>query len=232
MSHLVTTWTDTQANKRVSVAMILPSGINPSRTKDIDLKVSNDGMWLIVKTRVDTGLLNVYQCYHSYLTKPPARVHPQALDYHSKVCAHKRIVNDMFNSVSGTEMYDEHFIFLGRVCRRTLAGAGDGDTIFFGSTGVGPRKNGTIILHVELIVEEMAKRVTKQHKIGTSNKNYQHKEVNGDLVDVEEAEKNILLDRGLLDEESVVSVSRVENGGENEEKQSKNVTPSRNSTEE
>ena len=77
MSHLVTTWTDTQANKRVSVAMILPSGINPSRTKDIDLKVSNDGMWLIVKTRVDTGLLNVYQCYHSYLTKPPARVFEQ-----------------------------------------------------------------------------------------------------------------------------------------------------------
>ena len=104
--------------------------------------------------------------------------------------------------------------------------------IFFGSTGVGPRKNGTIILHVELIVEEMAKRLTKRHKIGTSNKNYQHKEVNGDLVDVEEAEKNILLDRGLLDEESVVSVSCVENGGENEEKQSKNVTPSRNSTEE
>ena len=78
----------------------------------------------------------------------------------------------------------------------------------------------------------MAKRLTKRHKIGTSNENYQHKEVNGDLVDVEEAEKNILLDRGLLDKESVVSVSRVENGGENEEKQSKNVTPSRNSTEE
>ena len=51
-------------------------------------------------------------------------------------------------------------------------------------------------------------------------------------MDVEEAEKNILLDCGLLDKESVVSVSRVENGGENEEKQSKNVTPSRNSTEE
>ena len=33
MSHIVTTWTDTHSNERISVAMILPSGINPGKKK-------------------------------------------------------------------------------------------------------------------------------------------------------------------------------------------------------
>ena len=33
MSHIVTTWTDTHSNERISVAMILPSGINPGKKR-------------------------------------------------------------------------------------------------------------------------------------------------------------------------------------------------------
>ena len=96
------------------------------------MQVSDDGLWLVVKVRIDVALTDAYQCYHSYLTKKPYNIHPLALDYHGKVCSHKKIVSEMLNTISGNQLWDEHRIFLGRVCRRTLAGAGDGDTIFFG----------------------------------------------------------------------------------------------------
>ena len=201
MAHIVTPWTDTRSNDRISVAMILPSGIDPARRRDMQIQVSDDGLWLIVKVRVDTGLLNAYQCYHSYLTKQPHNVNPHALDYHGKVCSHKKIVSEMMEAVSGNDFWDDHHIYLGRVCRRTLAGAGDGDTIFYGSTGVAPRKNGTRIFHVELIVESVARRLTKRHKVGTSVNWYKHSETNGDTMDVAEEEHDKELDREYDDDE-------------------------------
>ena len=150
-------WTDTQSNERISVAFILPSGINPHKPDTVVMQVSDCGLWLNIKIKVDVALTDAYQCYHSYLTLPPYGINADALDYHGKVCAHKRIISEMLNNVSGDVLWDEHNIFLNKVCRRTLAGAGDGDTIFYGSTCVGPHKNGTRILHVELIAEEAAK---------------------------------------------------------------------------
>ena len=111
MSHIVTTWTDTHSNKRISVAMILPSGINPGKKKDLQLQVSDDGLWLVVKVRVDVALTDAYQCYHSYLTKKPYNIHPLALDYHGKVCSHKKIMSEMLNTISGNQLWDEHQIF-------------------------------------------------------------------------------------------------------------------------
>ena len=181
--------------------MILPSGIVPSKGNHLQLQVSDDGLWLVVKVRVDMGLIDAYQCYHSYLTKNPYNIHPLALDYHGKVCCHKRIVNDMLNNISGTEIWDEHFIYLGRTCRRTLAGAGDGDTIFYGSTSVSPRRNGTRIFHAELIVEAKAKRLTKRPKLGTSMEFYEHADPNGDKVDVAEEEVDRQKDRTVGDDD-------------------------------
>ena len=200
LAHIVTNWTDTRSNDRVSVAMILPSGVNPSKRSNIQLRVSGDGMWLIVKVRVDTGLIDAYQCYHSYLTKEPYNIHPLALDYHGKVCSHKRIVTEWLNEQTSEEIWDEHQINLGKVCRRTLAAPGDGDTIFYGTTGVAPRKNGTQIYHVELIVEETAKRLTKKPKFGKSVDWYEHVEKDGDRVEVDEELEELANRRKFGDE--------------------------------
>ena len=92
----------------------------------------------------------------------------------------------MVNRNSGEVLWDKYDVPLGRVCRRTLAGVGDGDTIFYGVTNVGPRKNGTRLLHVELIAEENAKRLTKYPKVGKPVDWYKHTEKDGDKVDIEE----------------------------------------------
>ena len=202
MSHIVTGWVDTRGNDRVSVAMILPSGVNPVKPDTLVLQVSECGKWLNVKIKVDVALVDIYQCYHSYLIHPPYKVRTEALDYHGKVCAHRRIIAEMIQNVHGDHLWDEHNIFLGRVCRRTLAGGGDGDTIFYGSTCVGPRKNGTRILHVELVVEGTAKRLTKKPKVGKASDWYEHKEVDGDSLDIDEEKKAREDDRHLGDEDS------------------------------
>ena len=186
MSHLVTNWTDTRGNDRVSVAMILPSGVNPRKPDTVILQVSKCGSWLSLKLKVDISLTDAYQCFHSYLTKPPFEIHPMALNYHGKICAHKRIITELQNKSSGEELWDTHNIYLGKVCRRTLAQPSDGDTIFYGSTCVGPRKNGTMILHVELVAEETAKRLTKRPKVGKATDWYTHTEPDGEKFEVQE----------------------------------------------
>ena len=60
-------------------------------------------------------------------------------------------------------------------------------------------------------------------------KTNQHNKANSNLVNVKAAEKNILLDKRLVNEESVVSVKCAKNGAENGEKQTIKITLSRNS---
>ena len=206
-----------RANERVSVAMILPSGIDARKNDSLLLQVSDCGEWLNVKIKVDVSLIDVYQTYHAYLTRKPYKIHAMALDYHGKICAHRRIVSEMFNEVLGKEIWDQHNIYLGKVCRRTLAQPSDGDTIFYGTTSVGPRKNGTMLFHVELVVEEVAKRLTKRLKVGKAVGWYKHEEVDGDKVEVIEEEEDIARDRNLLNDDSSSSSEEEEESDEDNE---------------
>ena len=97
IAHIVTGWTNIQGNDHVSVTLILPSGVNPHKNDHVHLQVSECGCWLNIKVKVDMALTDVYQCYHSYLTKLPHSHHPMALNYHGKVCAHKHIITEMVN---------------------------------------------------------------------------------------------------------------------------------------
>ena len=105
------------------------------------------------------------------------------------------------------------------MCCRTLAQPSDGDTIFYGSTCVGPRKNGTNVLHVELVVEESAKRLTKRPKVGKPADWYEHKAIDGEKIEVDneneelEYEKNQGNDESEEDEDSLCSTSNVSTSG-------------------
>ena len=123
--------------------------------------------------------------------------------------------------MSGEEIWEKHDIQLGKVCRRTLAQPSDGDTIFYGSTCVGPSKNGTVILHVELIAEEAAKRLTKKPKVGKSVDWYKHVEPDGEKVEVEqenqhrEEERQRGTNEGKSTEKEKVEATRLDlNNGE------------------
>ena len=123
----------------------------------------------------------------------------------------------MLNEVSRKEIWDQHNIYLGKVCCCMLAQPSDGDTIFYSTTSVGPRKNGTMLFHVELVVEEVAKRLTKRPKVGKAVGWYKHEEVDGDKVEVIEEEEDIARDRNLLNDDSSSSEEEEEEESDEDE---------------
>ena len=192
LMHLVFKWVDIATNDRVSVVMTLPSGIDATNPNMFHYQVSDDGYWLVVKVKYDFTMMDVYQCYHAHLTQGKNPVSEEALDYHSKIAAHKKVVALLQEKAASDTLWKEHRIFLGAKCNHHLPGIGDGDHIFYGATCLAPRKNGARFFHVELMVSSPRKRVIKRAKVAQSSESYQPKSrlTGDDMAEKETLEEN------------------------------------------
>ena len=192
MYHIVNQWTDLRSHERVSVAMVLPSGINPDNDSMFKIRVSKCGWWLQISVKADDAIADVHKTLHSYLLEN-FKISPDLLDYHSKVCSYMRTLKKLRREQGNNkDLWQNHKIFLGARCRTSFASASDGDKMFYDRTIVGPLNNGACILHVELVVahdDHVEYAYKKARRAENTNENYQHIMEDTSHIDVEAEER-------------------------------------------